>query len=141
MPAGVAARCDALGLAFLARFFEVGLDRRPDNLEALTELGHVYTKLGRYAEGLAIDRRIVVALPDDPTAHYNLACSCALTGDPDGAFAALDEAVELGYGDVDLLRTDADLAALRADPRFEPLVARVAAQREDPEADSEDDPS
>ena len=81
-----------------------------------------------------------MALPDDPTAHYNLACSCALTGDPDGAFAALDQAVELGYGDLDLLRTDADLAALRTDPRFAPLLARVEAQCEDPEADSEDAP-
>jgi len=130
VPAAVAARCDVLGLAFLARFYEVELDRRPENLEALMELGHVYTKLGRYAEGLAVDHRIVRACPKDATAHYNLACSLALTGDSDGAFGALELAVELGYGDLELLNTDADLEPLRSDPRFGPLVARIAAKPE-----------
>jgi Flp pilus assembly protein TadD len=121
-----AARCDALGLEFLARFFEVELGRRPGNLEALAELGHLYTRLGRYLEGLAVDRRLVVALPEDPTAHYNLACSLALTGDADGAFAALGQAIDLGYEDGALLSDDPDLAPLRGDPRFAELAQRLA---------------
>lgn len=125
-----AARCEALGLAFLARFFEVELGRRPENLDALAELGHLYTRLGRYLEGLAVDRRLVLALPDDPTAHYNLACSLALTGDADGAFDALGRAVDLGYEDGALLADDPDLAPLRADPRFAALVQRLAARGE-----------
>jgi tetratricopeptide (TPR) repeat protein len=125
-----AARCEALGLEFLARFFEVELGRRPGNLEALAELGHLYTRLGRYLEGLAVDRRLVVALPEDPTAHYNLACSLALTGDADGAFAALDQAIDLGYEDGALLADDPDLAPLRNDPRFAELEQRIATSGE-----------
>lgn len=125
----MAARCDVLGLGFLARFFEVELGRRPENLQALAELGHVYTRLGRYIEGLDVDRRLVEALPVDPTAHYNLACSLALTGDHDGAFAALGHAVDLGYDDGVLLADDPDLTPLRTDPRFSALVEQLATQR------------
>lgn len=120
------ARCETLGLDFLARFFEVELGRRPGNVEALAELGHVYTRLGRYLEGLAVDRRLVAARPEDSGAHYNLACSLALTGDVDGAFAALTRAVELGYDDAEFLASDPDLAALRADPRFTALLEGLA---------------
>jgi tetratricopeptide (TPR) repeat protein len=119
------ARCEALGLAFLADFFEVELDRRPENLGALAELGHVYTRLGRYIEGLEVDRRLVAALPEDPTAHYNLACSLALTGDHDAAFTALRRAIALGYDDLGFLTDDPDLEPLRQDPRFAELVAEL----------------
>lgn len=123
-------RCDALGLAFLTRFFEVEIGRHPGNLDVLAELGHLYTRLGRYDEGLAVDRRLVGAMPADPTAHYNLACSLALTGDADGAFAALERAVDLGYSDAALLADDPDLEALRADPRFAALAQRLGAPGE-----------
>jgi hypothetical protein len=49
---------------------------------------------------------------------YNLACAYALTGRTDDAFAALEEAKRAGFADRDLMRTDADLASIRDDPRF-----------------------
>ena len=55
-------------------------------------LGGLYTRQGRIADGLKMDRKLVRLEPDNPTAHYNLACSLALTSDSDGALTALEEA-------------------------------------------------
>ena len=99
------------------------LAAKPDDVDALMRLGETLTRCGRHDEGLAIDRRLVALLPEDSTAHYNLACSLALTQQPDEAFEALDAAVEHGYDDVPHLQADEDLAALHGDPRFEALVA------------------
>lgn len=111
--------------AFLVGLDESALAADPDDIEALSRLGETYTRMGRHADGLAIDQRLVVLRPDDETAHYNLACSYALTGKPDEAFGALEAAMEHGYRDAAHLLADDDLAALHDDPRFDELVARL----------------
>ena len=119
-------RVERAGAEFLAGFFETELSQKPDNLAALAELGHLYTHLGRVAEGLRVDRELARRLPADPTVRYNLACSLALCGEIDAAFAELGCALERGYRDAEHLALDADLSALRGDPRFEALLARLA---------------
>jgi tetratricopeptide (TPR) repeat protein len=118
-------RFDRLGLEFLADFLGRAQRHRPDNLEALAELGAVYTRLGRYREGLAIDRRLVALDPANPTAHYNLACSLALCGEREAALDALEEALKHGYDDAAHLSSDVDLQALRDEARFLALVERL----------------
>lgn len=123
--AGLAAELDRIGLEFLADVLEVEVGRRPANLEAWVDLGHLCTRLGRHARALEVDREVVRRLPEDETAHYNLACSLALAGHVDEAFAALGRAVALGYADADHLESDDDLASLHDDPRFAALVERL----------------
>jgi tetratricopeptide (TPR) repeat protein len=129
LPAALSERLDGLGLTFLADFLEIDLQRHPDNVEALAELGHVYTRQGRLREGLAVDRRLVGLVPENPTVHYNLACSQSLLGDVDGALASLATAVRLGYDDGDYLAQDEDLERLRAEPRFQALVSQLGGAR------------
>jgi cytochrome c-type biogenesis protein CcmH/NrfG len=124
---GRSLRLDRVGLEFLADFLEIARRQHPENLEALAELGHVYTRLGRFRDGLDVDRLLVHLVPDNPTAHYNLACSHALCGEAEPALAALEAAVRLGYDDAAHLDEDDDLASLRAEPRFQALVARLRA--------------
>jgi Flp pilus assembly protein TadD len=124
-------RLERAGAEFLAGFFETELSQKPENLAALSELGHLYTRLGRVAEGLKVDRELVRRMPGDPTARYNLACSLAQSGELDAAFEELGRALERGYRDAEHLALDADLAALRGDPRFEALLARLAELRPD----------
>jgi len=116
------------GLDFLAEFLEIELAHQPDNVDALAELGHVYTRLGRLPEGLAVDRRLVRLLPENSTVHYNLACSLALLGRVDEAFVALELSVQKGYDDGAHLAHDEDLVTLRGDPRFQTLLARLGAE-------------
>ena len=121
------ARLDQAGLEFLAEFLEISRRRRPADLDVLGELGTVYTRLGRYTEGLAVDRELVARAPDNPTAHYNLACSLSLCGERTAALDALERAVELGYSDGAFLGEDLDLANLREEPRFLSLLERLRA--------------
>ncbi|HUR28152.1 MAG TPA: tetratricopeptide repeat protein [Planctomycetota bacterium] len=114
-------KLDRLGLEFLAEVLGFEARERPDNSAALVSLGMVLTQLGRYQEGLAIDRRLVELHPEDSTAHYNLGCSLALLGERESALDALEEAVRKGYDDAPHLMLDPDLASLHAEPRFQAL--------------------
>jgi tetratricopeptide (TPR) repeat protein len=118
-------RLDRIGAEFLADFLEIALRHRPEDVDVLGELGLVYTRLGRYAAGLDVDRRLVRLAPQNPTAHYNLACSLALCGEASAALDALETAVTFGYDDGPHLAADDDLASLRTEPRFLKLLAKL----------------
>jgi Flp pilus assembly protein TadD len=109
----------------LAPLYEQALRDDEDDFHALCWLAHAYTRLGRIAEGLELDLRLVALLPDDPTIRYNLACSYALLGRVDDALETLSRAIEIGYRDSSHMRTDEDLAALRSKPRFQELLASI----------------
>ena len=109
-------------LDFEIEFFGRILQRCPDYVDVLRVQGNNLTLRGRYAEGLQIDRQIVHLRPNDPLAHYNLACSFCLLKKIDLAFKTLRRAIELGYHDFRYMREDRDLAALRHDPRFRQLL-------------------
>ena len=65
--------------AFEIGFFESILKRDPNYTEVVEILGGLYTKMGRIADGLNMDRKLVRLLPSNATAHYKLACSLALS--------------------------------------------------------------
>ncbi|HQR39055.1 MAG TPA: S41 family peptidase [Blastocatellia bacterium] len=68
-------------------------------------------------------------LGDDGRAEcmYNAACAFALAGRTDDAYTALEQAVAAGMDNVDQLTGDSDLASLRVDRRWQPLMERAAA--------------
>jgi len=110
---------DVVELQFLQKVSE----RLPGDVEVLQALADLYTKTGKYEEGLAIDIQLSHQLPNDDLVWYNLGCSYALTNHSDEAFEALTKAVELGYGDYDWMKSDPDLNPLHKDPRFESLLS------------------
>jgi tetratricopeptide (TPR) repeat protein len=113
---------DQSQLDFELEFFSGVLVRRPDYIDVLRVMGNNLTLKGRYAQGLQIDKRLVQLRPNDPLAHYNLACSYALLRRPDQALKSLRRAVELGYRDFRYMREDRDLDSIRHDPRFRQLL-------------------
>ncbi len=56
------------------------------------------------------------------TALYNIACANSLAGHKDEAITSLQKALGAGFNQDEMLRTDPDLAPLRADPRFKNLI-------------------
>ena len=106
--------------------FLEGVRRRvPGHEPVLQALGHLYTRIGRYEDGLNVDLELTKLQPENAQNWYNLGCSYALVGERAKAFEALNRAVDLGYSDVEWMRKDADLASLKDDPAFETLVARA----------------
>lgn len=110
---------------FEMTFFESVLKRSPDYTEVIEILGGLYTKHGRIADGLKMDRKLVRYLPENATAHYNLACSLALSKRQADALKSLRRAIELGYSDADWLRQDPDLKDLKKHPDFEAVIAPI----------------
>ena len=107
---------------FEIHFFEAVLKRDPAYTDVIEILGGLYTKHGRVADGLRMDRKLVRLLPSDATAHYNLACSLALVKRKSEALRSLRQAVELGYRDFDWMQQDPDLEGLKNHPLFIALL-------------------
>ena len=68
-------------------------------------------------------RKGVELLPDDPTWHYNLACSLAyFPKREDEAFDELETAIDLGYRNRASIEADTDLRRLSKLPRYKELL-------------------
>jgi len=110
---------------FETRFFEAVHRRDPRYPDVVEILGGLYTKQGRIAEGLKMDRKLVRLRPENATAHYNLACSLALSRRRPEALRALERAIDLGYNDREWMEQDPDLVGLKKLPAFQKLLARL----------------
>jgi hypothetical protein len=122
-PSSVLARlAEQSQLDFELDFFGGILDRHPSYVDVLRVQANNLAQKRRYAEGLVIDKRLVTLRPNDPLAHYNLACAYALLAQPDLALSTLRRAVEVGYRDFRYMREDRDLDSIRKDPRFRKLL-------------------
>jgi predicted Zn-dependent protease len=118
-------RLECADLAFESGILELRLAADPSNVALLSALAEACTRLRRYEQGLALDRRLVDRDPSEPVFRYNLACSLVLTGDLDAACEALEAAVRLGYRDLEHMRRDGDLRRLRRDARYAALLERL----------------
>lgn len=111
--------------SFDISFYESILRRDPSYVDVVEILGGLYTKAGRIADGLKMDRKLVRLQPENATAHYTLACSLALSTRPTEAITVLAQAIALGYDDAEWMANDPDLAALRKRPEFHTLIDLV----------------
>ncbi|AGA25690.1 TPR end-of-group domain-containing protein [Singulisphaera acidiphila] len=111
-------------LDFEIEFLGRVLDRDPFFADALRVHANNLAAKGLYTRALQIDRRLVRLMPERSIPWYNLACSYAVLGITDPAFAALQRALDLGYRHLEHVRRDPDLKSLRRDPRFSRLLRR-----------------
>ena len=106
-------------------FYESVLRREPQYPQVIELLAGLYTRQGRIADGLKMDRKLVKLQPGNATAHYNLACSLALSKRKADALRALLEAVKLGYTDYDWMSQDPDLDNLKNAREFKALLTQL----------------
>jgi tetratricopeptide (TPR) repeat protein len=107
------------------QFLEGIVKRDPGYIDALQILGDDYTKRGKYLSGLKVDQQLSDLRPRDSLVFYNLACSYSLTRNFNEAAEALEMAISLGYRDFSWLAEDPDLAALRRQPIYRKIRAKV----------------
>jgi predicted Zn-dependent protease len=113
---------------FEIRFFESVHRRDPSYATVVELLGGLYTRQGRIADGLKMDRKLVKLQPHNATAHYNLACSLALSKRNSAALRELQQAVKLGYRDFDWMQQDPDLDPIKKHPEFQVLLETLKPQ-------------
>lgn len=117
-------------------FLEKVMRRLPQDVDVLEALGDLYTRAGRYEDGLAVDKKLVQLEPGDETIWYNLGCSLALLSQHEAAIEALKHAVELGYTDHEWMLCDDDLRSLRDHVGFKTLIKHLAPPQPDKTHDS-----
>lgn len=129
-PVAAAARlADQSQLDFDIDFFDLVLHRDPEYVDVLRCQGQLLSRKGLHVRAVEIDRRLVRLLPHDGIAHYNLACSLALSQRRREALHELRQALANGYVDLEFLEADGDLDSLRDDPAYAELLRRHRAQR------------
>jgi len=118
-----------LASRFAISIYEAALEGEPTQVDILVNLGELYTRAGLFEKGLKVDQRLVEVEPDEPSFHYNLACSHSLLGNLDVAFEALTRAIQLGYDKVEHLRDDPDLDNLKKDSRYHEILKDLASKQ------------
>ncbi|MDX1962381.1 MAG: hypothetical protein SFX18_04465 [Pirellulales bacterium] len=107
---------------FEIQFYQQILEKQPNDVLVLRQLGEQLAKTGKVAKTLELDLRLVKLRPRDEVARYNLACSLAKMGQCDQAIAELAVSLELGYADWEHIESDVDLDNLRGLGGFRRLL-------------------
>ena len=98
----------------------------PDDAIAWYRRGYALHALEDYVSAIEANKQAAKFDAVKAKALYNLACALTLTDRSDEALSALERAINAGFKDAHLLKTDPDLAAIRNDPRFARLVEKIA---------------
>lgn len=113
----------------LARVILDGLrhqvELNPNDARALAFLAGLYARLGQREAGIPYVEAAMRARPDDYSTLYNAACYYSLAGEVERALEVLEHACTLGGGSRDWFEHDSDFDALRENPRFKALLARL----------------
>lgn len=101
------------------------VDADPKDGEAWHRLGFALHSLGKLDEALAAHEKAAGFPRFAGHGCYNAACVHALKGDKEKAIAWLDKAANAGLDLYDHIQTDTDMDAIRDDPRFAKILAKI----------------
>lgn len=113
---------------------------KPQDKNAMNKSAVEALQAGKLDEGIAILMKALDAYPKDADFAYNLACAWTRKGDVEKGFEWLGKSVDWGWGKgsstlvgetttkshLEMTKADPDFANLRKDPRWEPLLDRIA---------------
>jgi tetratricopeptide (TPR) repeat protein len=93
-------------------------EQDPKRLEAWLGLGWCLKRLSRLGDAIDILKKGLVAAPQQPILHYNLACYLSLDGNVQAAIEHLTRAIAIDGRFRDLTEVEPDFDPIRTDPRF-----------------------
>ena len=105
-----------------AAAYEQIVQANPHNGQHWHNYAFALHSLKRYDEAIKAWTKSIEFGFQPATGLYNLACAHALAGHKDEALAGLQKAVDAGFGQEELIRTDTDLNPIRDDPRYKKIV-------------------
>jgi len=98
----------------------------PDDVRALYMGANALVALGDVGKGVDWAGRAVEMEPGDSMLLYNVACIYSMAGQTDLALGCLERAVDAGLKQREWLARDSNLDNIRAEARFQTLMARLA---------------
>jgi tetratricopeptide (TPR) repeat protein len=101
------------------------LELYPDYAAAHSNLGSLLVQQGKYHEAEGELTRATQLDPTDKIAYYNLGCAYAQLKETKLAFDNLHLALDKGFANLNALKADPQLRAIRHDPRFPDLLSRI----------------
>jgi tetratricopeptide (TPR) repeat protein len=96
----------------------------PSNGRAWYRLGTALSSQSKYREAIVAFEHAVEILKG-PVAMYGLASAYAGAGEKEKALDWLDKAAQAGFGQAKTLESDSAFAALRDDPRYKEVFAKI----------------
>ncbi len=83
-----------------------------------------------YARSAELYAQAIAQGDHEPDTYYNAACSFALSGQGEKAFALLNNAIAQGWSNAEHMQKDSDLNSLHRDPRWAKLIEKCTTRRE-----------
>ena len=103
------------------------INLNPHDTRALYFCAINLQRVGEKKKAAELAERALRQDQDEPLVLYNIACFYVIQGDHERALDLLERAVAMGFGDRAWVETDSDLDPLHGHPRFQALLARIAA--------------
>ena len=103
-------------------FLKQQLELVPEDVRARILLAADYAKFQRKEEAIRELEKAVALRPNDANILYNSACTYAVMEMKAEALALLKKTIAAGYGNLDWMARDPDLACLHDDPEFQRLI-------------------
>jgi tetratricopeptide (TPR) repeat protein len=95
---------------------------QPNGTSAMNNLGQVYIIQQKYDEAFLLFKKIIELQPESIMAHYNMACIYAKQNKVEKSIEWLKKAVEAGFRDWDLIKSDNDLENIRETDYYRELI-------------------
>lgn len=102
--------------------YQRSLSLDPHSAVVLNQLARLYTQQKKMDDAVAIMNKLIALKPDAPETYYNLACMHAMSGNREESLRALKRAIDLGFSDCNLLKTDHDLVNIRKTSQFMQII-------------------
>jgi len=102
--------------------YEKALDIHPRFIPALNNLSMIYAISGKNDKALALMKRIVDYQPEQADTYYNIACIYARQNKRDQAIDWFQKAIERGYNNWGLIKTDRDLESIRDSSVYKDII-------------------
>ena len=95
---------------------------QPDNIEVLNNLAFVYAIQKDYENAVLTLKKLTALQPDNSKTYYNLASLYALQNNVEESIKWLRSAIDKGYKNWVLIKTDKDLDNIRSSAEYKELI-------------------
>ena len=104
------------------RHFQKAIDIDPELIPALNALAFLYESKKRYGDAVLLFKKIISINMDHAETYYNIACIYAKQNKVSESLHWLSLAIEKGYNNWELIKSDGDLDNIRNTPEYKMIL-------------------